>query len=91
MPPSYSFATITGSRFTLLICCQALKAVHIGDPMSSSGCSALTLAHALSLISSSSKSQCRPSWSWVVRSNANQGKMPKLGQSLATAEARGEE
>ena len=57
MPLAFSFATTAGSRFTLLMYCHALNAVHIGEPMRSSGSSDFTLAHARCLISSSSKSQ----------------------------------
>ena len=47
--------------------------------------------HALSRISSSSKSQCLPSMSCVVRSSANPSNIPKLGHHLATADTRGGE
>ena len=68
MPRLSSNAAMFGSRLTLFMFDHEDNAVHMGDPMINNGCSILIFSHACARMTSSSKSQLRPSTSHVVKS-----------------------
>ena len=88
---SISAATIRGSRLALFKFWMFEKAVHIGDPIRSCGCSSSSSFSASFRLAGSLKSQGSPLEFVVVRSNASPGMMPSLGFLPAVAVTLGAE